>query len=684
MRTGNFISMIIFAALSATAQHLQVDSVMVDTVWNSDSSWYTSQEISQQRNSRDLYLSFKPMPVGGGMAQCFVTMTFDSGKAWVAVSDSFIVLDSGLSSLISCGTVGRVKLRVLGQDRPGVAFRITAQQWQPVIAGNPQWTTMGTTTALTPGASCSVNLQCAPNNTQGLGYAPIVKVWWDAFGTAGTWSDSTAALSYTWNTTVPAGASGQTRAMIAKARDANSLWSAPCTLTVQFGLLAPGRPLLSLPLNNAMGQNITPSFAWAASQSGGKVSSYAFQISTNSGFSTTVWNESGITGMSPAIINIPLLFNTTYFWQINASNLGGTSAWSSVWSFSTLSGVPLLSIPSNASNDILPNLTLSWNSVNGAAGYHAQLSTNGAFNTTVVDNLNLTGVSLPISSLSFNTIYYWRANASSGGSAGAWSSVWSFTTFKLPTMVSIPAGTFQMGDSNTNFVNIAGSSASMPVHSVTLGAFTMSQTLITQEQYMAVVGTNPSYFDSGRAWPVEQVSWFDAARFCNALSKLAGLDTVYTYSGVMDTSTALAINYTKNGYRLPTEAEYEYANRAGTTTDYYWGRNYPPATTADTLAIDSNAVWYYNSPNGTQPVASKKPNAWGLYDMSGNLWEWCNDWYGSYSATSQTNPTGPTSGSSRVLRGGSCVQRATPTICARRTASPTSILTTGTTASVSG
>ena len=104
---------------------------------------------------------------------------------------------------------------------------------------------------------------------------------------------------------------------------------------------------------------------------------------------------------------------------------------------------------------------------------------------------------------------------------------------------------------------------------------------------------------------------------------------------------------------LPTEAEYEYANRAGTTTDYYWGRNYPPTTTADTLAIDSNAVWYYNSPNSTQPVASKKPNAWGLYDMSGNLWEWCNDWYGSYSATSQTNPTGATSGSYRVLRGGS-------------------------------
>ena len=213
-------------------------------------------------------------------------------------------------------------------------------------------------------------------------------------------------------------------------------------------------------------------------------------------------------------------------------------------------------------------------------------------------------------------------------------------------MVGIPAGTFHMGDTDADIYSI-------PVHNVTLGAFTMSQTLVTQELYQAIMGTNPAYFDSGGAWPVEQVSWYDAALFCNALSKLAEKDTVYDYSGLIDTSTSLVIDYTKNGYRLPTEAEWEYACRAGTTTDYYWGRNYPPTTSADTLAIDSNAVWYHNSPDSTQPVATKKPNAWGLYDMSGNLWEWCNDWYGSYSATSQTNPTGPTSGSTRVLRGGS-------------------------------
>jgi formylglycine-generating enzyme required for sulfatase activity len=119
----------------------------------------------------------------------------------------------------------------------------------------------------------------------------------------------------------------------------------------------------------------------------------------------------------------------------------------------------------------------------------------------------------------------------------------------------------------------------------------------------------------------------------------------------MDSS--VVIDYTKNGYRLPTEAEYEYAYRAGTTTDYYWGRNYPPTTSADTLAIDSNAVWYYNSPTGTQQVAMKKPNALELYDMSGNVWEWCNDWLGNYSDSSQTNPTGAMNSGYRVVRGGS-------------------------------
>jgi formylglycine-generating enzyme required for sulfatase activity len=170
--------------------------------------------------------------------------------------------------------------------------------------------------------------------------------------------------------------------------------------------------------------------------------------------------------------------------------------------------------------------------------------------------------------------------------------------------------------------------------------------------------SNPSYFNFNiignwtTSYPVESVTWYDAALFCNALSKMLGRDTVYVYAhGSIDST--VAIDYAKNGYRLPTEAEYEYACRGDTTTDYYWGRSYPPATTADTLAIDSNAFWYQTSSNTTHPVATLKPNPWGLYDMCGNVWEWCNDRVGNYSSAAATNPTGPATGRYRVIRGGS-------------------------------
>jgi formylglycine-generating enzyme required for sulfatase activity len=239
-------------------------------------------------------------------------------------------------------------------------------------------------------------------------------------------------------------------------------------------------------------------------------------------------------------------------------------------------------------------------------------------------------------------------NCSSGGGSG--------TPFKgsIPniTMVSIPGGTFQMGDTNSS---IRGG---IPVHQVMVGSFTMSQTLVTQNQYDSVIGNNPSYFQIGGTHPVEQVTWEDAVRFCNKLSNLSGLDSVYSYArGIVDTD--LVINYHQNGYRLPTEAEYEFACRAGNdSNDYYWGRNYPPLTNADTLAIDSNAVWVGDASDTTQQVALKKPNAYGLYDMSGNVWEWCNDWYSDYADSSQTNPVGPASpttkyGPVRVTRGGS-------------------------------
>ena len=218
-------------------------------------------------------------------------------------------------------------------------------------------------------------------------------------------------------------------------------------------------------------------------------------------------------------------------------------------------------------------------------------------------------------------------------------------------MVSIPGGTFQMG--GTLYIS------EQPVHSVKVSAFYMDATDVTQGSFQQLMGFNPSSCAGDSMRPVEMVTWFDAVLYCNTRSKHEGKDTVYLYSSLTRDSiwcTELAdvtADFSRSGYRLPTEAEWEYACRAGSTTDYYWGRNYPPTTTADTLAIDSNAVWWNNSLNCTQPVASKKPNAWGLYDMSGNVFQWCNDWYDSYRSSSEPNPVGPSSGSYRVLRGGS-------------------------------
>jgi formylglycine-generating enzyme required for sulfatase activity len=174
----------------------------------------------------------------------------------------------------------------------------------------------------------------------------------------------------------------------------------------------------------------------------------------------------------------------------------------------------------------------------------------------------------------------------------------------------------------------------------------MQETEITQEQYLAVTGTNPSYSNSGTdesLWPEKRVSWYDAIKYCNALSKLSGFDTCYTYT-IADASDAIC-NFTKNGYHVPTEAQWEYACRAGSTTEYWWG--------PDTNGMGARVWFYDNSGTTVHPVATKLPNSYGLYDVTGNVQEWCNDWFGAYSAGAATDPTGAKTGAFHVLRGGS-------------------------------
>jgi len=225
-------------------------------------------------------------------------------------------------------------------------------------------------------------------------------------------------------------------------------------------------------------------------------------------------------------------------------------------------------------------------------------------------------------------------------------------TYTVIEMVYVPGGTFEMG-------SVRGHSDERPVHTVTLSGFYMGKYEITQAQYQAVMGNNPSRFSSDpasgevqRNRPVEYVTWYDAVEFCNKLSIKEGLQRVYTISGRSPStgypivSATVTADWGKNGYRLPTEAEWEYAAKGGNGSPGNY--TYSGSNTVDDVA------WYYgHSSIMTHEVGKKSLNGLGIYDMSGNVWEWCWDWYGDYKSETLSNPVGAATGSSRVIRGGS-------------------------------
>ncbi len=227
-----------------------------------------------------------------------------------------------------------------------------------------------------------------------------------------------------------------------------------------------------------------------------------------------------------------------------------------------------------------------------------------------------------------------------------------------PRMKRIPGGSFGMGSESGGPLY-----DHRPKHTVTVSTFWMDSTEVTQAEYLALMGRNPSYFNGATeihgqvgvnlSRPVERVNWYDAALYCNARSRKFGLDTVYRYTARRDTVVnipqadgpvtlldGVVIEYSARGFRLPTEAEWEHACRAGTATEFYWG---------DDQRIGPHYAWV--KAGKTMSVAGKRPNAWGLYDMIGNVSERTNEWFANYDTAPTTDPVGPPSGPGRVVRG---------------------------------
>jgi formylglycine-generating enzyme required for sulfatase activity len=244
-------------------------------------------------------------------------------------------------------------------------------------------------------------------------------------------------------------------------------------------------------------------------------------------------------------------------------------------------------------------------------------------------------------------------------------------------MVLIAAGEFQMGDQSSPPVGMSGE---RPVHTVFVSAFFMAKHEVTKELwddlrvwglsngYTDLAAGNGSYASKGASHPVHSISWYDMVKWCNARSEREGLTPCYTIPGAAVYKTGnrddVVCNWSANGYRLPTEAEWEKAARGGAV-----GKNFPWGT--DTIShsqanfSNDGGETYQNGTTGyhplygvgsepyTSPVGSFAPNGYRLYDMAGNMWERCWDWYEVYALAAQTDPRGPSSGSSRVFRGGS-------------------------------
>ena len=449
-------------------------------------------------------------------------------------------------------------------------------------------------------------------------------------------------------------ADGETHSILAKASDGAENVGQSDLVHVFVSENAQETPIPQTPENYTVERNSNLiELSWTSING---AEEYIVLVSSSNEFTDT---EYSIT-TSDTTVTTDALTDGMHYWKVRAKNsVGNYGEWSNYFTFEiTGPEAPTLLSPENG--EIIADVdfaNLVWSTSEFTETYDVIVSSSYNFTDTEY-SITTSDTTVTTDALT-DGMHYWKVRAkNSVGNYGEWSDVFTFRIGESSTsfqMVSLPGGTFEMGD-----IWGAGSSDELPTHQVTLSSFEISATEITNQQYadyltdaLAVGSVTATSSSVTGDWEGNNYEFLD----------LDDSDCQITYSGgqfiidsgkenhpVIEVSWYGATGFAEYyGYRLPTEAEWEYASRGiSAGEDNKWA-----GTSTESELTDY--AWYYENWDGNysgREVGTKLPNGNGLYDMSGNVWEWVSDWYGSYSSGSQTDPQGPNSGSGRVIRGG--------------------------------